>query len=270
MLALRVRQGQIPSTTINGNEIDIDVLSSEVGEASALKLLDYQERQAWEAHETGLSLLHIAARDDHEAIARFLINQGLDVDGRDQIGNTPLHTAAMNGSIAVTRLLLRHSSSITALSSSRRTPLHLAAAQGHTQVGRILCTSSAEIHLIDKFGRSPIYYAIMNGHTPIMALLLNKGADYMIRDSSGKTATVWADEKGYRTILILLASHEDHNRASLLPIHRTNVKGQASCGLSESRVSQMSPKPENGLLSSSWSKYERDNDVVDPVILRWE
>ena len=41
--------------------------------------------------DTGNSLLHIAAQNNHRRIAKLLLKLRSDVDGKNQKGNTPLH-----------------------------------------------------------------------------------------------------------------------------------------------------------------------------------
>lgn len=58
----------------------------------------------------GWTALHLAARDGHSDIVRFLLENGAEVDARDIFGNTPLGKAVMNykGNNEVIHLLLAH------------------------------------------------------------------------------------------------------------------------------------------------------------------
>ena len=56
-------------------------------------------------HDGTTALHHAAWNGDREAVI-FLLQQGADVDARNNEGSTPLHWAAWNGNLEVARLLL--------------------------------------------------------------------------------------------------------------------------------------------------------------------
>lgn len=54
------------------------------------------------------TLLHRAAGNGHEQIAKYLLVRGADVNQDDGSGWSPLHSAAENGNLAIVKLLVKH------------------------------------------------------------------------------------------------------------------------------------------------------------------
>ena len=82
------------------------------------------------------SKLWNAAGDGKEALVSQLIEQGAEVDWRDEYGFTALHTAADNGHIPVVNLLLDGGWSLESRTKIGSTPLYWAAARGHLETAR--------------------------------------------------------------------------------------------------------------------------------------
>ncbi len=74
----------------------------------------------------GMRLLYVAAQHNYLDIARLLIEQGADVEAKDNTGTTALHNAAEYGSIDVARLLVENGADTQAKDESGRTPLKIA------------------------------------------------------------------------------------------------------------------------------------------------
>ena len=75
--------------------------------------------------------LHYAVSNDHAAAARWLLEQGVGVDGRTVNGHTALHIAAHFGHGTLVDVLLAASASPDAVDKQGRAPLHLAVQEGH-------------------------------------------------------------------------------------------------------------------------------------------
>ena len=60
----------------------------------------------------------------------MLIDQGADVDQRDENGGSPLHSAGQWGACYTTRVLIEAGALLHARDNEMNTPLHLAAGHG--------------------------------------------------------------------------------------------------------------------------------------------
>jgi hypothetical protein len=73
---------------------------------------------------SGLTAMHFAAHENHEAIITLLSEHGADIDAKDGQGKTPLHHAPVNGSASAVKLLLLHGAAVNAVDNDGLTPLH--------------------------------------------------------------------------------------------------------------------------------------------------
>ena len=72
------------------------------------KLKKLERGKLQDKDEDGMTLLHWAADRGHREIAKYLLEQKLDVNARDSEGQTALHYAASCGHLEVVRVLLDH------------------------------------------------------------------------------------------------------------------------------------------------------------------
>ena len=90
-------------------------------------------RQAAQSPETQALLR--AAREGHaDAVEELLKSPGIDVNAKDEAGNTALIEAARFGHDHVTRVLLGAGASTNVRDKDGKTPLMLAVAGGHEEV----------------------------------------------------------------------------------------------------------------------------------------
>jgi ankyrin repeat protein/nucleoside phosphorylase len=145
-----------------------------------------------------------AAWKGHEAVVRLLLEKGADIEARDNTGMTPLIWAARNGHEAVVRLLLEKGADIEARDKDGWTPLIHAARNGHEAVVRLLLEKGADIKARSNSGETPLIWAAQNGREAAVRLLLEKGADIKARSNSGETPLIWAAQNGHETVVRLL------------------------------------------------------------------
>jgi ankyrin repeat protein len=101
--------------------------------------------------EYGAYTIHHAARRGDATAVEAALGSGIDVDVRDDDGETPLHwAAASSGTEGVVELLLRHGADADARSRAYgRTPLHSAAQFGNADAARVLLSAGASADVRD-------------------------------------------------------------------------------------------------------------------------
>ena len=72
---------------------------------------------------SGRTPLHYAACDNLESEVIRLVNEGADVNARDDAGWTPLHFAAQSKAARIAEILLNHGAQVNAMDANGNTPL---------------------------------------------------------------------------------------------------------------------------------------------------
>ncbi len=121
----------------------------------------------------GQSLV-LAARFGHKAA---LLNQGADLEQRDEQGYTPLIAAAGEPSGEILDLLIEQGADVDARTNDGTSALMLAAARGYLDHVRRLLEAGADLALQDDEGLDALQTAIRFGHPQIVDFLLAAGAE---------------------------------------------------------------------------------------------
>ncbi|RYE22124.1 MAG: ankyrin repeat domain-containing protein [Sphingobacteriales bacterium] len=82
--------------------------------------------------------LHSAAAGNYTNIATMLIENGAQVNIKQQAGVTPLHSAAQNGDVELLILLLEHDADVTVRMEGGKLPADLAKEKGFNDIAEIL------------------------------------------------------------------------------------------------------------------------------------
>lgn len=123
--------------------------------------------------------LHWAAANGLTEVARLLIEQGAQVNGRDNFDNTPLHLAVRYPQML--ELLLQAGAKVGARNAFGHTPLHLAVAD--RRAVEILLAAGAEAAAANGFGKTPLDYAIRQGTSAYSLSIV----DLLIRAGGSRT-----------------------------------------------------------------------------------
>jgi ankyrin repeat protein len=82
--------------------------------------------------------IHSAAAGNYTDIARMLIDNGANVNVRQQAGATPLHSAAQNGNLELLILLLEHGAETNIRMEGGKLPSDMAREKGFAEIAEIL------------------------------------------------------------------------------------------------------------------------------------
>ncbi|KAK0510326.1 hypothetical protein JMJ35_007720 [Cladonia borealis] len=159
--------------------------------------------------ELGRTPLSYAAENGHEAVVKLLLSYDVAADSQDtRYGQTPLSWAAENGREVVVKLLLSYDVAADSQSKYGRTPLSWAAENGHEAVVKLLLSRDdvAADSQDTRYGHTPLSRAAENGHEAVVKLLLSR--DDVAADSQdksfGQTPLSWAAENGHEAVVKLL------------------------------------------------------------------
>ncbi len=157
------------------------------------RLMEVSPDRVLRGFPQGQTYLHRAIARNQLRVARFLIEQGFDIDMADTEGRPPLHFAVLLGSTPAAELLLESGADITLRAGTRGYEIFLTEGDQSPRP-----TFSGE------YGWHPLSVAVFNGHLALAELLIERGADVNAPLSHGTTALHIAVEKGFIRLAELL------------------------------------------------------------------
>jgi ankyrin repeat protein len=122
--------------------------------------------------------LQAASVNGYEAVVKILLDTGeVEVDSRNNHGETPLILAVKNGHEVIVRMLLETGKvKVDSKTNYGETPLLLAITRGYEAIVRMLLdTGKVEVNSRNNWGETPLTLAVKNGHEVIVKLLLDIG-----------------------------------------------------------------------------------------------
>ena len=190
------------------------------GDIEAIKGFIAKGKKIDDQGKYGYSILHLAAKNGHAAIAEFALANGSDINLQSNSKKTPLHYTAQHNQLALAKLLVEAKGDLTAKDKKGRTALDLATGEAKRELAAyfrsIGMTSKSDeaaaksIHVAAKVGLiaalkkhleagvgvndknddgyTPLHLATKKGHLDVAGILLEAEADIAVASKSGKTA----------------------------------------------------------------------------------
>ena len=123
----------------------------------------------------GDTLLHSVVQREEEApeIIKYLVSLGLDVNARNDPGNTPLHLAARDDeSVKVLESLVAAGADVNAKNNKGETPIHDSARENkNVEITKFLVAKGAGVDAKDNAGLTPFNKATDNLNTAVIEYL---------------------------------------------------------------------------------------------------
>lgn len=106
--------------------------------------------------------------------AVLLLSQGINISSCDRERDTVLHEAARGGAVEHASLFIDQGIELKEFNEECLTPLHLAARHGHIRIVNDLLRKGAEVDVIDQQAKwTPLMYAASTGSTQLCQILLS-------------------------------------------------------------------------------------------------
>ncbi|KAK6447234.1 hypothetical protein FP744_10003484 [Trichoderma asperellum] len=168
-----------------------------------LQSIHYEEGK--KANPMRFTKLMVAAYFGHHVLVKLLLQQGADIEAKDDQGQTSLLWASINGHVAVVNMLLDNGADVQVKDVYRsRTPLWCALAAHSIDVFKILLDKGVDVEEKDKYGWTPLLWAASEGHEVNVVLLLKNGVNIEAKDKNSRTPLLWAASGGHKAIVNLL------------------------------------------------------------------
>ena len=124
---------------------------------------------------------------------KALVENGADVNTRNDDGETPLILATENENLDVMRFLIRNGSDVNARKNDGKTPLIIASMGENTDdVIMLLIESGADVNAKDNEGNTPLTMTSSDGDLNLSKILVNNGANVNARTNDGATPLMLA------------------------------------------------------------------------------
>ena len=123
-------------------------------------------------------------------------------------GLTPLHAAAYSNCTEAISLLLDNGANINIKDNIGTTPLHNAANKNYTEVVKLLLTKGALVNLQNHNGWTPLHFAAFRSNVDVIFLLLQFGANTSLTDSLNQTPLNIAHKYMKTEVIRLLEEHD--------------------------------------------------------------
>jgi len=164
----------------------------------------------------GSTALHHAAGFGDVATIKLLLDNGANVNAKNDRESTPLHWAV--GSEEKVRLLLDRGADINARQADGRSTLYQAAsmaARNSASVVRLLLEKGADPNLATMTGVSPLMTAAGHGDVEVMRLLIAKKANVKaVSGTGGSAITGAASSRNVEAVRLLIDNGADVNAAT--------------------------------------------------------
>jgi ankyrin repeat protein len=136
-------------------------------------------------HETSL---HFACFRGKPEIARFLLDYGVQVNAKNDQGETPLHLvsrgeySSLSDGVRVADLLLERGADMNAQDKFEWTPLHSASYNGRHEIAQVLLRHGAKVNLENYLGETALHLSREGKYgsqddVRVAQLLLDAGLD---------------------------------------------------------------------------------------------
>jgi len=136
------------------------------------------------------------------------ISQNEDEEQEDEDNSeTSLISAAEEGDIKTVKMLLENGADIEAKNNEDYTALIYAARDGHTDMVKLLVTKGADIEAKNDRGVTPLFVAAINGQLDSVKILIEAGANIHVKNRAGKTAQMRAEEQGHTEVVEYLKKY---------------------------------------------------------------
>lgn len=160
-------------------------------------------------------LLQACKNNKKSVVQTFLKRGGVDVNKRDESGNTPLIYACMKNARDLVKMLLDNGADVNLGNQKDLMPLHFAAETASPEIIAMLAEAGADVNCTDSNGTTPLMVMARNGRTDAaLKFIRYPDVDIKLKDKANHMAVDYATSSGLRELVKALPqSEEEHSDA---------------------------------------------------------
>ena len=141
---------------------------------------------------------------EHQELIELLVNSGADINATNKIGETPLFTAISTGNINLVEALLINRAKTDLRNNKGETPLSNAVFNKQNEIAQLLLRYGAAPTTINK---SDLFKAVEKSNINQVIQLVLHGSDVNVQDDELKTPLFYASIRGNRDIVKVLINN---------------------------------------------------------------
>ncbi len=173
------------------------------------------------AKGAAVSSIQAAARLGDLAKVKAFLEQGIDVNAKDENGRTALHIAAQNKHQDIVELLLSNGADVHAKEKNGYTPLFYGIFSNDANMVDLLVSKGADVNYTPEKGYPSLHVAVWYENVDIAKILMDQGAKCDVKDPDGWTAFRYAADAANRDMIELFVA----NGADVSGIYRAACIG---------------------------------------------
>ena len=151
--------------------------------------------------------LSFAIENNQLEVIKKILHFDIDIDNKNDFGNTPLMIAVENNNQDIVKLLLEAKAKINIENNDRYNALFFAIQNNDQSMADLLINAGADIESKGPNNMTPLHYATEYKCWNVAELLINKGANINAKDGSNVTPLHYAVEGGNKDIVTLLINN---------------------------------------------------------------
>ena len=213
----------------------------EVDRVDIAELLIKKRCGVYDLDDTGHSALHAACEGGNPRIVRLLLENKLDIDQRNKMGETPIFNACRKFHSDALNLLIEWNCDVNVLNINGLNALNIAFSSEFVEewqfsreskkVVKLLTDNDCSVNICDADGQTPLHRVCKEGYADITELFLKRNININHCDKLMKTPLILAVERRHTGVVKLLVEYKcdinicDANGQT--PLHRACRKGYA-------------------------------------------
>ena len=152
----------------------------------------------------GALALFIAVERADPSMVQTLLSYNVDVNSRDNVGQTSLHRATRGGNENIMRILLDHGAEVDIVNDEWNTPWSANVKFRNDKVLGVLLGAGADPNRRDQDGATKLYGAAAGGNVELVKFLLKSGTNPSLRTDYDWAPLHWASYHGHLECVKLL------------------------------------------------------------------